>query len=112
MPHPHKDACQGRAMMNMGMCDRKPSVVRDGKPYCWQHDPERLSQLAKERWERCKAEIARVEQEQDARIERRRLEAAAGADNLTNDDLQTLIRLGGIRALIAKASIQGDDDGK
>jgi hypothetical protein len=94
--------CQGKANSFCGSCDRKPSVVRDGKPYCWQHDPERLQKLAKERWELRKQEIAKVEADQDARIVRRKLEEAAGVDKLTNDTLGIIIRLGGIQQMIAK----------
>lgn len=82
--------------------------MRNGKSYCWQHDPERLQRIAGEKWERRKGHIARVETEADARIERRRLLEASGVDNLSNADLQTIIALGGVQALIARGRVEAD----
>ena len=94
--------CQGKATQFLGWCERKPSVVRDGKPYCWQHDPARRSRAAKERQAAAVARTARIEAEQDARIERRQLENQSGVDSLSNDDLRVIIAIGGIRSMIDK----------
>lgn len=85
-----------------GICFRKGKslVERDGKWYCWQHDPERLARLAKERWEERKRHTAEVERKADESAARRRLLIDAGLDDISNVDLQTIISLGGIQAMI------------
>lgn len=43
--------CCGSAQRNSGNCDRAPTVTRDGKPYCWQHDPERLRAIRDQKFQ-------------------------------------------------------------
>lgn len=43
--------CCGSAQRNFGNCDRAPTVTRNGKPYCWQHDPERLKAIRDEKFQ-------------------------------------------------------------
>jgi hypothetical protein len=101
--------CQGKANLFLGHCERKPTVERDGKWFCWQHDPERLKRLAAERWAKRKEEIARTESEQDARIHRRRLLERAGIDNPSDDLLERIIALGGIQNMVARLEDRQDD---
>lgn len=96
---PDESQCHGRPKQ-MGWCERKPTVFRDGKPYCWQHDPERLIAQSNEaraaRLARYLAEDAAFE----AKLKRRDLERRSGVDDLTDQDLERIIAAGGIRALI------------
>lgn len=43
------DKCSERIFRGVGWgmrnCSRPPTVIRDGKPYCTQHDPERVARL-------------------------------------------------------------------
>lgn len=94
------EKCQGNAQKFAGSCARKPTVVHDGKPYCWQHDPVRMRRKAAESWAKRKAEMARIEAEQDARIARRKLVEAAGLSDLTDDELRAIAARGGIRAML------------
>jgi hypothetical protein len=34
------DKCCGRLTGMCGTCERRPTIVRDNKHYCWQHDPQ------------------------------------------------------------------------
>jgi hypothetical protein len=83
-------------------CDRKPTIVRDGKHYCWQHDPVRISRIA------LGQRIALIERERkqqeefDAKWARRDLETAAQVDKLTDDELRTIVSFGGVREMIKK----------
>jgi hypothetical protein len=99
-----KGSCAGQLGRTFGECLRKPTVVRNGKPYCWQHDPEKISAARAAAWEARKVEIARIEAESDARIARRKLERAAGVENVTDAELQAIVALGGIRVMIEKLS--------
>lgn len=68
------DKCSERLFDGSGWgmrnCSRPPTVVRDGKPYCAQHDPERVARLRAEQ----EAKWAKKAQTEMAR---RRLEGAA-----------------------------------
>lgn len=86
-----------------GRCERPATVVRDGNGYCWQHDPVRLKEKAVADREARKAEIARVEAEQDARIARRQLEGRCGLHDLSDEDLHLLASCGGVRPIIERA---------
>jgi hypothetical protein len=96
----NKQLCQGKANAFLGQCLRKGIIERDGKLYCWQHDPEKLRKEAAERWEQRKKEIAEIERKQDERITRRKLEEQSGVNKLTNEDLEKIIKFGGIYKLI------------
>lgn len=92
--------CCGRAMTYLGgHCSRPACVTRDGKRYCYQHDPERMSEKRAERAAKSRAEVAARE----ARLDRQELERDAGISALTDDDLRAIIAAGGIRAMLAKA---------
>lgn len=97
--------CQGRIRV-IGYCERKPTIVRDGKPYCWQHDPERLaakaSEARAERLARYQAEEAAAE----AKFNRSHLERQSGIRDLSDQDLERIIAAGGIRRILKK--IQDD----
>jgi hypothetical protein len=93
--------CHGKNKRFLGYCDRKPSVVREGVDYCWQHDPERLSRVVKENRQKRKVEMAERETKVDAEIHQRQLRRQAGVDALSEADLLTIIRLGGILSMIA-----------
>jgi hypothetical protein len=96
------ERCQGQYLSFLGYCSRKPTVVRDGKAYCWQHDPERISRLRQERNKRWDAEWKAKEAAWDAADARRVLEIAAGMDKLTDDELRTIAALGGIREMLRR----------
>ena len=93
--------CQGR-LRTYGECERPASVERDGKWYCWQHDPVKKEQAAREAWKARKEHIAQIEAAADAKIERRQLEEQAGIKNLTNDDLRQLIAAGGMVKILSE----------
>lgn len=92
--------CASSPTSFLGYCERKPSVVRDGVHYCWQHDPERLEKQRKLQWEQRKAELARLEAKIDKDQERRILLKKAGLDVVTNEQLHKIIELGGITKII------------
>jgi hypothetical protein len=50
--------CQGRAHIFGGECLRTGTVERNGKHYCWQHDPDRLVKEREARCQKTKAENA------------------------------------------------------
>lgn len=102
--HMHPKRCIGLDQTFAGSCDRKPSVVRDGKDYCWQHDPERRKAKAKQEKEARRAKEARDDAEFEVALRRRKLMIAAGVDNLSDTDLQVIANLGGIRAMLARIS--------
>ena len=94
-----KPKCEGKGRFGWD-CDRKGTIEREGKWYCWQHDPDRLDREARERNEQRKRELAELEAKHEARLARRILEETAGTNNLTDDDLRRIIELGGIRKLL------------
>lgn len=96
--------CHGKLKHTFGECLRKPTVFRDGVAFCWQHDPgdpverqERAKAERMKRWE----EIQEMERKFDAKAERRKLEAEAEIDNLSNSDLKKIVELGGIYAMLS-----------
>ncbi len=99
-----KTKCQGRSGAFAFQCDRKPTIERGGKCYCWQHDPERLTRIARERQAERFAAQERSQAEFDAQYKRNQLIANAGVDNLTEDELKAIAALGGIRAMIVELS--------
>jgi hypothetical protein len=99
MPESSNSACQGRPA-KFTRCDRKPSVVRDSKHFCWQHDPDRLTKLARAAREKSMEKMAAREAENDARIKRHKLVEAAQAGDLTDDELERIGALGGVRRML------------
>ncbi len=98
------EQCAGRPGFAF-RCDRKASVEHDGKCYCWQHDPQRLSRIAAEKRAERMAHHKRIEGEIDAKHKRQRLLAESGIAALTDDDLASIIVLGGIKEMMAKPSL-------
>lgn len=92
--------CEGKLRGRLGTCERSGTVVRDGKWYCKQHDPEALTAKARKDWAQRRAWIASVESQQDARIARRQLLTAAGLDNPSDDLLRLIADLGGIETVL------------
>lgn len=96
---PPPEGCQGRPRF-YGYCQGRVSVERDGKRYCWRHDPVRIAETAAkaraERLARYKAEEARWEA-QERRADLRR---NSGIDTLTDQDLQQIMAAGGIWAFL------------
>ena len=99
---PPSEMCQGH-LTTIGWCERKPTVERDGKRYCWQHDPVRLRELSAKRLAQHKemeAEIeARFLRDEDQR-RRNELLRLSGVRDLTNQDLEQIIAAGGIWAFL------------
>jgi hypothetical protein len=86
-----------------GRCERPVTVTRDGKGYCWQHDPERRKAAADAAWEVRKAAMAVEEAKAKARYRRRELERHAGIVGLSDADLETLVSVGGVFPIIERA---------
>lgn len=93
--------CQGK-MGTLAWCVRRPTVERDGKQYCWQHDPVRRREKARKKWEEHKARIREIEAGFDAMIERKKRMQAAGLTAVSNEQLDLIISHGGISALLDK----------
>ncbi len=95
--------CEGRLRTCQGQCERNGTISRDGRVYCWQHDPgdpeenkaKRMRKYAEE-----EAQDRAIEEAYKARRERQQLLELSGVDKLTNEDLQTIISHGGIQSLI------------
>ena len=78
---------------NYIQCSRKGTVEVNGKWYCWQHDPGRDAKvkIAKEKWW------------VDKEIEWQREDFAYElANRITDEELESLIAIGGIRILLDK----------
>lgn len=95
--------CEGQCTRFFGDCARKPCVVRDGKHYCWQHDPERLEAIRAEAYAKRRAETVKRDNRIEAEAERRCLLRDSGVNKLSDDDLRTIIALGGIHAVLTVA---------
>lgn len=105
-------ACSGSPTTFFGRCLRPPTVERDGKPFCWQHDPERRRKKAEADWERRKAEIEADDEEFERKLARRELEAAAGVDRdsvglMTDDQLRDMAAAGGLKAVLMQRAQKG-----
>lgn len=92
--------CAGTVRGFVGDCERRPTVERNGKWYCWQHDPDRLAEQAKERRDAWRAKMQKEDDAFAARRSRRDLEARAGIKDLTDAELEKLAALGGVRNLL------------
>ena len=108
-----KNRCCGKPIVNYysRRCERTATVTRDGKHYCWQHDPVRISKECEE------AKLARLaryaqeekeEQEYLARKAKEKLMKQAGIYDLTVDDLHQIIQLGGINKLLMEVFCEKD----
>lgn len=88
--------CSYSRTKTYGGCCRPATVTREGKPFCWQHDPERrAARAAADKAERAAAE-AKIEAEHDFRVRMIR----AGLVHVTPDQLAEVERLGGLAAMI------------
>lgn len=92
--------CMGDVRTFLGYCDRKATIERDGKRYCWQHDPERLRRIGATRRMKQRATYAATEARIEAEVERSKLEILSGIRELTNDDLARITAVGGIFKLL------------
>lgn len=104
-----KPRCQGKCRTFWGNCDRKPTVVRDGKHYCWTHDPERLEREALEKRKQRREELKRQEEIFELKLKRRLLVEQAGTRDLTNAELALIVELGGIRAMLQQLWFNQED---
>jgi hypothetical protein len=86
-----------------GRCERPVTVTRDGKGYCWQHDPVRIKEAADRAWAARKAEMAAADAKAEARRRRRDLERRAGIVDLSDADLEVLVSVGGVSPIIERA---------
>ncbi len=66
-------------------CNRKWTIERDGKLYCWQHDPARVEKKEKERQAQWKAEEADISER-----ERRRGAEIKACEDISTDDLEQM----------------------
>ena len=89
-----------------GICDRPATVEREGKFWCWQHDPVRLEKERQERYRAGRKEHEEREARVAAHFNRARLEEAAGVRDLSDDTLRDIVRLGGLEAIIKKAALK------
>jgi hypothetical protein len=99
------EQCQGKLKTLYGRCERRGTICRDGKFYCWQHDPGTPEQAKADRMKRW-AEQQAEEEEYERRAHTRKLTERAGLDKLTDADLEAIIRLGGIRMMIDLAEAE------
>jgi hypothetical protein len=95
--------CSGEPHTFFGYCERKPTVERDGKPYCWQHDPERRRAKARARAEADRQHEKKLEREW-ARMD---LERSAGlrpdqVAKLTDEQVRMIADAGGITAFVCE----------
>lgn len=81
-------------------CDRPATVERDGKSYCWQHDPERLTAKRKERGRALAERAKKQDEELTRKYKRMALLEKAGITKLTDEDIENIIEYGGIHELI------------
>lgn len=94
-----KGLCMARATTTGGFCYNKPTLERNGKRYCWRHDPERLAEEARKRREAERARVADLER----KLDRRDLESEAGFSKLsrfTDEQLKKIIAAGGIDTVL------------
>lgn len=85
-----------------GTCERPATVERDGRPFCWQHDPVRLEEDRKAGYAANMERLRREEAEREARFVRQDLLRDSGIRDASDDDLRKLVALGGLSAVLAK----------
>ena len=83
-----------------GECVRDATVERDGKFFCWQHDPERVRAEREARCAKRKEEARKREAEREARWTRDDLMRDSGVSKLTNEELKHIIDCGGIQNIL------------
>ena len=94
-----RNQCEGRLSSMMGRCEKAGNIIRDGKHYCWMHDPTRLDI---QRGAKAKAERerkTRIEAEYEARAKRRKLLRDSGVEYLTDEELQRIIEHHGMKGI-------------
>jgi hypothetical protein len=96
--------CSSSLSKVYGNCSRNATVEREGKWFCWQHDPERLERIREAEWEIRRAARSAEETARDVRWTREQLERKSGIRDLTNPELEQIIQEGGIRAILDKLS--------
>jgi hypothetical protein len=92
--------CNAKTRNLFGRCDRRATVERDGRWFCWQHDPERFQAERAARAARRRQEAMAHEAEIEARWRRDDLLRNSGVGALTNQDLEQIVAAGGIRAFL------------
>jgi hypothetical protein len=96
-------ACGAALRGIWGRCERPVTVTRDGKGYCWQHDPVRRKEESDAALEARKAVVAANEAKAKARYRHRELERCAGIVGLSDEDLEILASIGGVFPIIERA---------
>jgi hypothetical protein len=94
-----KERCCG-PMNFLGYCARKPTVRVEGRLYCWQHDPIKLKKEADEKRRARDEKRERDNIAHEAMMKQKRLESLSGVSELSIEDLEILIKLGGIRKIL------------
>ncbi len=103
-----RQKCDGTTKTYGHSCDAWAVIARDGKHYCRHHDPVRLHSAAIEERRLLREKTLADDDAFEARLARKRLEAAAFLDRLSDEELRKIIELGGIPAMIAKLSERKD----
>lgn len=98
------NGCQGNATSFLGYCERSPTVTRNGKQYCWQHDPERIEQLRQKRQQQRRLESEKAAKLAEARYHRNDLLDKAGVSGISNETLELIVKHGGIQKMLADLS--------
>ncbi len=96
-PAGHRE-CEGRVKRFMGVCESPATVERDGKWFCWRHDPVRLDEEAAAARAKRKAEMEQEEADQKRRWRVR----DAGLRVIDDATLAAVERLGGLQAMIRR----------
>lgn len=93
--------CHGE-MGAVGRCKRNAPITRDGKTYCWQHDPVRLAELREEqRLQAVRRWDEHVSAATAARARSCQLRKQAGIPDVIPDDiLEQIIARGGLQAML------------
>ena len=74
-------------------CSRKATVEREGKWYCWQHDPERAIKQNQKRQAQCDAEANERKAKETRRNVERDVCAGVSTDTLDKLGYEGLLRL-------------------
>lgn len=86
----------------MGNCERQGTSFEDGKWYCWQHSPKKNHEIGLALAKKRKEDWLKREKELDEEDKLRVLRRESGFFDLTTEELQSIIRFGGISNLIAE----------
>jgi hypothetical protein len=104
-----QECCHGRYKnhsWNEYACSRTATVEKDGKWYCWQHNPEYEAKKNKELREKWDREAAERTKRWADEAERKRLLDESGVARLDVFELRWIIAAGGIHAIMAASGIK------